>query len=736
MSPVLLTLVRYRFALYAFALLSFLFYFHAAPASAARDSALSVSGSQRTPRSSSLALRSASPADGALDAAASDGAPTLRRRRRRKRPRVDGDVAQAEGGAAPRAWRDDATSVEDEGRAFLEGGLLFAAGNAAPANAAPSAASSGVASVGEADEVAARTSGGGGGDGGDGGGGDGGGGDGGGGDVDGGGGDGAAVGVDVGDVDGGGVDDAAVRDALAVLSRALAGAPSASDGAASDARTDAALARFAVTQAAMLRGGAGAPPPRFVAWRVTDKTSGMGLGNRLLGMISALGLAFATDRAFVILDDPILAASLEAVPPDEGGVDASTSAARAAAARAGVDFDGALHLAWGLGMDDKCACADFLGGALAATVTLSLETTQYLAPCFTHNAGLRARFVAGFGDATAIFRPLMRRFFRLRAPLREELARFGAVLHPPRARGAPRRHVVGLQIRTGHLVRPRSEEAVFYRCGLQLGALARLGRAAVTRASVDAAAGGAAAAALATLEDALLRGAAARADADADVDVFFFLATDSDAVRARARAALGADRVITYAPPAGAESGAAAVIDTWALSLCDDVVLTYPKSTFGFVGALLGATGLPPHVVVSGSKTAGECVRLTSTEPVCETGGGAGAREGSGRGAREASARGERARDASEALHGACTSSNPRPPPRTHGSRSRASPRLVYAVVRGLLQAGLGNGRHAESGERLLLLDGAGELAAEHVGHAPVPRERHGGRVPFHSESL
>jgi site-specific recombinase XerD len=79
---------------------------------------------------------------------------------------------------------------------------------------------------------------------------------------------------------------------------------------------------------------------------------------------------------------------------------------------------------------------------------------------------------------------------------------------------------------------------------------------------------------------------------------------------------LGAERVLTYTPGAGLPSGAAAVIDTWALSLCDDAVLTYPKSTFGFVGALLAPTGLPPHVVVSGSKTSGECVRLTSTEPV------------------------------------------------------------------------------------------------------------------------
>ena len=100
------------------------------------------------------------------------------------------------------------------------------------------------------------------------------------------------------------------------------------------------------------------------------------------------------------------------------------------------------------------------------------------------------------------------------------------------------------------------------------------------------------------------------------VEVYFFIATDSSQVRDRARAILGSERVLSYNAPAGAPSGASAVIDTWALSLCDDVILTYPKSTFGFVGASLSATGLPPHVVVSGSKSSSECVRLTSTEPV------------------------------------------------------------------------------------------------------------------------
>jgi hypothetical protein len=411
-----------------------------------------------------------------------------------------------------------------------------------------------------------------------------------------------------------------VASALATLRAALDGAPAppparaaAAEGSFFEARVALALDAFAARQAGILNGSL---PPRFVAWRVTAKTDGMGLGNRLLGLISAFALAFATDRALIVVDDAIISASLEPVPPGEGGIDWAPARARAAAdaAAGGRPFDAFTEFAWGLGMDSKCGCTDFSAPPLRDAVALSMETTQYLAPCFTHNPHLRARFVAAFGGATAVFRPFMMRFLRLKAPLREELARFGAALHPPRPPGAPRRHVVGLQIRTGHLVKPNVEEATFYRCGAQLGELAAMGRGAVTRAAGgggSAGSGGAAAAALDALERALGAAPAAAAAAP-EVEVFYFLATDSDAVRARARAALGAGRVITF----GGEGASAAIIDTWALSLCDDVVLTYPKSTFGFVGASLSAAGLPPHVVVSGSKTAGECVRLTSTEPV------------------------------------------------------------------------------------------------------------------------
>jgi hypothetical protein len=430
----------------------------------------------------------------------------------------------------------------------------------------------------------------------------------------------------------------AVREALIVLRRALADLSTGSDHEntpptleSSDATAAAKVAfdTFAAHQADILSGKAA---PRFVAWRVTAKTNGMGLGNRLLGVISALVLALSTNRALIIVDDPIILAALESVPVGEGGIDMSADAARAIA----PTFENAHELAWGLGMDEKCGCSDYLSPPLSDQITLSMETTQYLVPCFAHNVFLRPAIIAAFGKTTAAFRPLMQRFFRLNTPLRDELSRFALVLHPPRMPGAPRRHVIGLQIRAGHLIRPRSEEATFYRCAQQLGALAQLGRSAVTRDSVMTSSSNSddMSQSLDVIEQALL-GAHVSADAvvaatkivgGADnypsishpppVEIYFFIATDNNDVRDRARSILGRDRVLIYSVPTNAPQGAAAVIDTWALSLCDDVILTYPKSTFGFVGASLSATGLPPHVVISGSKTSSECVRLTSTEPV------------------------------------------------------------------------------------------------------------------------
>ena len=64
------------------------------------------------------------------------------------------------------------------------------------------------------------------------------------------------------------------------------------------------------------------------------------------------------------------------------------------------------------GMDSKCGCTGFSREASLIT----LETTKYLVPCFSHNPYLREALMAVLGPTTAAFRPLA-------APLLEISAR-------------------------------------------------------------------------------------------------------------------------------------------------------------------------------------------------------------------------------------------------------------------------------------------------------------------------
>lgn len=447
----------------------------------------------------------------------------------------------------------------------------------------------------------------------------------------------------------------------------------------------------------------------YIGWKTTHHTVGMGLGNRVLGMISTMALALATGRGFVLVDDTIISEAFDPAPVEAGGINMDLGTAQAAAQAAGVPWT-EHHVAWGLGLDDKCGCEDYLdpgNPSYGAPTIITMETTQYLSPCFVHNPHLRQWYREKFGDAVEVFRPLLTRFFRLKPALQAELDRFDQqVFHPAPAPGAPakRRHVIGLQIRSGHLIRARHEEENFYRCASQLSALAQMGRSTVPRHLVPAGGGsgsgsGSAAAAppqpaaascpdppeqldapalpegpfdvdTATVLDSLIdalgidaseleystEGPAAAAKAaaqkhkggksskaragaattrgrhlaavdatagaslasEAEVDVYYFIASDSKEIRQRARQRYG-DRLIEWSPGPSSGNlppGAGAVLDTWLLSRCDDIILTYPKSTFGFVGAALHPSGLPPHVVVSGSKRSSECMRLITTEPV------------------------------------------------------------------------------------------------------------------------
>jgi hypothetical protein len=94
-------------------------------------------------------------------------------------------------------------------------------------------------------------------------------------------------------------------------------------------------------------------------------------------------------------------------------------------------------------------------------------------PCFSHNPYLRKALMAALGPTTAAFRPLLRRFWRLVPALQADFSRFEREVLRPTSQ--PPTHIVALQVRAVHFVRPRSEEATFYRCAQQLGNLAGMG---------------------------------------------------------------------------------------------------------------------------------------------------------------------------------------------------------------------------------------------------------------------
>ncbi len=81
--------------------------------------------------------------------------------------------------------------------------------------------------------------------------------------------------------------------------------------------------------------------------------------------------------------------------------------------------------------------------------------------------------MAALGPTTAAFRPLLRRFWRLVPALQADFSSFEREVLRPTSQ--PPTHIVALLVRAVHFVRPRSEEATFYRCAQQLGNLAGMG---------------------------------------------------------------------------------------------------------------------------------------------------------------------------------------------------------------------------------------------------------------------
>lgn len=404
--------------------------------------------------------------------------------------------------------------------------------------------------------------------------------------------------------------DVTPEDALEVLRRALEGA--SSDNALGNAllrQIDAGFDEYASLHARIMDPADRSVPKRFIGWRLRDY-SGAGLGNRLIGMVSTLAMAMATGRAFVLHSDDILHRTLSPVGRENGGIDWDWGRAMEAYRSAnGGSSPNEEHIGLGMGIFENCGCEDWrLGGSKDGSPAITLESTQYFFPCVSHNPAYRAYFRGLLGEGFEFFRHAMRRFIRLKPELEQELDAFErGSLHPPPAAPAGRaRYVIGLQIRTGHLIRAKHEEQAFYKCAKAVAAKAAAAHRAGA-ASVEAA--------IATLRSAVAQRAGgakavvASGTSNGDIDVFYFLATDDGEVRSRARALFG-DRLLLYS---GGQDGA--VMDTFLLSRCDDVILTWPKSTFGSVGAALMRSGNMPHAVISGGKRSDECVQLLSHEP-------------------------------------------------------------------------------------------------------------------------
>jgi hypothetical protein len=379
-------------------------------------------------------------------------------------------------------------------------------------------------------------------------------------------------------------------------------------------------ASFAAYAALHARIVAGEVPPeqrKYISWEVREYT-GAGLGNRLVGFVGALAMAMVTNRALVLGRDDILAPVFQPAPAP-GGINW-----RATAAGGGSS----LHYQLGLGMNAGCACEDWNdpSGPQHSMPVISVESTQYFVPCVTHNPAYRAWFQGALGDSFLFFRHALQQFVHLVPALQEELHRFtGQVLRPA---AQPRRFLVGMQIREGHLIRAEHETSVFFRCARMVAAQEQAAAAGTEAASLPPPVGEAGSRAAFDAALALVGGrlglgpgagptSAVAAAAAQGFEVYYFLATDSAAVRRRAQEEFG-DRLLTYAPPAGGAglpAGSDAVLDTFLLSQCDEVVVTWPKSTYGAVGAALTAHGRPPFAVQSGAKRQDECVRLLTTEP-------------------------------------------------------------------------------------------------------------------------
>lgn len=307
----------------------------------------------------------------------------------------------------------------------------------------------------------------------------------------------------------------------------------------------------------------GRAPRRFVAVSARHfRHSGM--GNRMLGAVSIFYFAVVTRRAFVVLDEPITSVW----EPNSETIDWRVS----------QDFfteqewNSKQHIVLAITVDEDLGCKN-VSELWSDRTVITMESSQYFVPLLSHNPYLRESMLQDFGPSHEFFTFAIRFLFQPIRVIRD--------LAQPLLSKMSDHYTVGLQIRSDFLTKERTVEEMGYilNCGRWLSQSKRRRR---------------------------------RGLPSSDRPTLYLIATDKsewfDTIRAMILKQEPSSTVDRYALKEHA-----GMVDMYLLSRCDDLVITWPKSTFGQVSVGLG--GKTPYAMVSGSNKRNTCVKLLNTEP-------------------------------------------------------------------------------------------------------------------------
>eukprot|EP00771_Trimastix_marina_P000340 gnl/Trimastix_PCT/1360.p1 GENE.gnl/Trimastix_PCT/1360~~gnl/Trimastix_PCT/1360.p1 ORF type:complete len:550 (+),score=27.59 gnl/Trimastix_PCT/1360:12-1661(+) len=300
----------------------------------------------------------------------------------------------------------------------------------------------------------------------------------------------------------------------------------------------------------------GKQPGRYVIWKI--ETMPCGFANRILGITSSYLLAILTNRALIIQDSMITDA-LDS-PRLNWGMPANEAGSR-------------YKIGLGPGTRDDLGCQN-QRRHFETNEIIQVESTQYFAPLFTHNPHHRAEILRVLGHSP--FVTLARFLFQPKPVVLQAIDQIVK-------NDFKNNYIIGLQIRPEHLIKPREETNLFFTCSLlRKHALEQQARTTEEKPPV------------------------------------YFVATNVPEVIKQAHA-WGKEhgvQVITLGSTSAGKSlpaNHAAMADIFLLTRCHEMMITYPKSTFGAFAA--GYRGAAPYVVYSGLYKKNLCTRLMVPDP-------------------------------------------------------------------------------------------------------------------------